>query len=114
MTGILSLKESLPIHLHHQIHTEIRKYLSEFCKKYDAMLLPTKDSHYFIIGTSKLIKVIKENYRAFPLMDDVEKNCRKPDCAGIRARSEPSFFSKTCLSGLRSLSKRQRQYQLSD
>ncbi|MEK4298454.1 hypothetical protein MKY30_03405 [Oceanobacillus sp. FSL W8-0428] len=78
MTGILSLKESLPIHLHHQIHTEIRKYLSEFCKKYDAMLLPTKDSHYFIIGTSKLIKVIKENYRAFPLMDDVEKIAGSP------------------------------------
>ncbi|MCT1901291.1 hypothetical protein [Oceanobacillus sojae] len=78
MTGILSLKESLPIHLHHQVHTEIRRYLSDFCKKNDAMLLPTKDSHYFIIGTNKLIKVIKENYRAFPLMDDVEKIAGSP------------------------------------
>ncbi|MFD1386136.1 hypothetical protein ACFQ4Z_04920 [Oceanobacillus oncorhynchi subsp. oncorhynchi] len=73
VTGILFLKESLPIHMHHQIHTEVRKYVSTFCQKYEAILLPNKDNHYFIIGTSKLIKVIKENYRDFPFIDEVEK-----------------------------------------
>lgn len=73
MTGILFLKEILPIHMHHQIHTEVRKYVSAFCQKHDAILLPSKDNHYFIIGTNKLIKVIKENYRDFPFMDEVEK-----------------------------------------
>ncbi|WP_152656964.1 hypothetical protein [Oceanobacillus sp. CFH 90083] len=73
VTGILFLKESLPIHIHHQIHTEIRKYLSDFCQKYDAILLPSKDNHYFIIGTSKLMKAIQSSYRDFPLLREVEE-----------------------------------------
>lgn len=83
ITGILALKENIPIHLHHQVHMEVRQYLSRFCQKYDAMLLTNQENHYFMIGTGKLIHVIKENYRGLPLIEDIEKLADGPISLGF-------------------------------
>ncbi|WP_040978155.1 hypothetical protein [Oceanobacillus jeddahense] len=100
ITGILFLKESVPIHSHHQIHTEVKKYLSDFCQKNDAILLPNKDNHYFIIGTNKLIQAIKGSYRDFPLLIDVEKLAGCPVDLGFGLGLNPLSSQKNAYSAL--------------
>ncbi|MFD1064616.1 hypothetical protein [Oceanobacillus locisalsi] len=73
ITGIFFFKETIPASVYLQIHTNIRNRLDDFCQTYDAMLVQDKDNRYFIIGTGKLIQVLKESYRNFPLLYELEE-----------------------------------------
>ncbi|WP_080872233.1 hypothetical protein [Oceanobacillus timonensis] len=94
ITGIFRLKQTNSAPIHQPTHMEVRNRLNQFCEKYDAILLPDKDNGYFIIGTNKLIQVITESYRSFPLLYELEELAGCPVCLAFGLGVNPLASQK--------------------
>lgn len=70
VTGIISVKEGDKIS-QEQIN-DLTQCLNIFSEETDAMLIPCKNNHFLLVGTKKLLQNLKNHYRDFPLIQEIE------------------------------------------
>ncbi|BAC15029.1 hypothetical protein [Oceanobacillus iheyensis HTE831] len=92
VTGIISIKEGDKI-TQNQIN-ELNNCLNVFSDETDAMLIPCKNNHFLLVGTKKLLQNLKNHYRDFPLIQEMEGIVASPVNIGFGFGLTPSSSLK--------------------